>query len=68
MPFFFFFWLHHTGWGVLVPQPGIPPVPSAVKVPSPNHWTASKFPGALDKRIENIFVAYTYDFKLSVKL
>ena len=25
--------------GILVPQPGIEPVSSAVEVPSPNHWT-----------------------------
>ena len=37
-----FFWLHHAAWGVLVPWPGIEPVPSAVKAWSPNHWTANK--------------------------
>ena len=26
--------------GILVPQPGIEPVPPAVEVRSPNHWTA----------------------------
>ena len=30
--------------GILVPQPGIEPGPSAVKVQSPNHQTARKFP------------------------
>ena len=25
--------------GILVPQPGIEPAPSAVKARSPNHWT-----------------------------
>ena len=41
--FFFFFpfsWLHHVACGILVPQPGIEPVPSAVKAQNPNHWTA----------------------------
>ena len=37
-----FFWLHHAACGVLVPWPGIEPVPSAVKAWSPNHWTANK--------------------------
>ena len=31
-------------WGILVPQPGIEPRPSAVKPRSPNHWTAREFP------------------------
>ena len=30
--------------GILVPRPGIEPRPSAVKAPSPNHWTAGEFP------------------------
>ena len=30
--------------GILVPQPGIEPVPLAVEVQSPNHWTTRKFP------------------------
>ena len=31
--------------GILVPQPGIEPAtPSAVKVQSPNHWTAMEVP------------------------
>ena len=29
---------------ILVPWPGIEPGPSAVKAPSPNHWTAREFP------------------------
>ena len=31
--------------GILVSRPGIEPGPSAVKVRSPNHWTAREFPG-----------------------
>ena len=30
---------------ILVPQPGIKPRPMAVKVASPNHWTAREIPG-----------------------
>ena len=26
-------------WGILVPQPGIEPTPSALEVQSFNHWT-----------------------------
>ena len=44
---FFFFWPHCVACGILVPQPGIEPVPSAVKVLSPNHWTSREFPSVL---------------------
>ena len=38
---------------ILVPWPGIEPRPSAVKVRSPNHWTARKVPtGSLFKKLE----------------
>ena len=40
--FFFFFWPR----GILVPWPGIEPVPPAVEAQSPNHWTAREFPHA----------------------
>ena len=30
--------------GILVPQPGIKPVPSAMEAQSPNHWTTRDFP------------------------
>ena len=40
--FFFFFWLHHTAYGVLVHQPGTEPVLPAVEVRSLNHWTAKE--------------------------
>ena len=32
--------LHGAASGILVPQPGIEPVPRAVEVRSLNHWTA----------------------------
>ena len=42
--FFFFFgllvWPHCAACGILVPQPGIEPVPPAVEAQSLNHWTA----------------------------
>ena len=38
------FWPCHVTCGVLVPWPGIEPIPQAVKVQSTNHWTARKFP------------------------
>ena len=42
-----FFGLHHRACGILIPQPGIKPMPSTGKVQSPNHWTARKFPSKL---------------------
>ena len=36
--------LHHVACGILVPQPGIEPVPLAMKAWSSNHWTAREFP------------------------
>ena len=32
--YFIFFWLHHVAWRILVPQPGIKPMPLAVEVES----------------------------------
>ena len=36
----FWFWLYHTACRILVPQPGIEPLPLAVEAQSLNHWTA----------------------------
>ena len=41
---FFFFWSPHVASGILVPQPGIEPVPPAVEAWSPNHWIAKEVP------------------------
>ena len=35
----FYFWPHHMACRILVPQPGIEPLPPAVEVWSLNHWT-----------------------------
>ena len=35
---------NHMACGILVPQPGIEPVPPVVEAWSPNHWTAREFP------------------------
>ena len=39
-----FFWPCCATCGILVPRPGFEPVPPAVEVQSPNHWTAREFP------------------------
>ena len=38
------FWQHSSACGILVPQLGIKPGPTAVKAPSPNQLTAREFP------------------------
>ena len=40
--FFFFFWLHHTACGILVPQLEIEPTPPALEGWSLNLWTTEK--------------------------
>ena len=42
--FFFFFLPCYVAYGVLVPWPGIKPVPSPLGVWSFNHWTAREIP------------------------
>ena len=34
----------HAGCGILVPSPGIKPMPAEVEARSPNHGTAREFP------------------------
>ena len=41
--FFFFFW-PCVACGILVPRPGIKPIPPAVEVQSLNHWTTREVP------------------------
>ena len=40
------FWLYHAVCGILVPWPGIEPIPSAMKASSFNHWFPREFPRA----------------------
>ena len=42
-------WLYCLAYEILVPQPGIEPRPSAVKVQSLNHWTTREFPTLIFK-------------------
>ena len=41
---YFFFLLRFVACGILVPQPGIKPMPPAVGVWSLNHWTTREVP------------------------
>ena len=41
---FFSFCLCHVACGILVPQPGIEPVPAALEAWSPNHWATREVP------------------------
>ena len=38
------FWPCHVAWGILVPRPGIEPVPSALEAQNLNHWTIKEIP------------------------
>ena len=42
--YFIYFWPCVMANGILVPQPGIEPVPPAVKELSLNHWTTRELP------------------------
>ena len=41
---FFFFWPRRVACRILVPRPGIEPVPPAVEAQSLKHWTAREAP------------------------
>ena len=43
--FFVWFWPGHEACGILIPWLGVEPVPLAVKVWNPSHWTTREFPG-----------------------
>ena len=42
--FIYFYWPCRTACGILVPRPGIEPVPPAVETQSLNHWTTREVP------------------------
>ena len=42
--FFLIFWPYRAACGILVPQPGIEPMPPPVEAQSLNHWTAREAP------------------------
>ena len=44
VPFYFTFWLRQVACGILVPRPGIRPVPTALGAWCPNLWTAREVP------------------------
>ena len=43
--FFFFFWPRCVSCGILVPRPGIEPLPLALEAWSLNRWTTREVPG-----------------------
>ena len=60
--FYFVFRPRHAACGILVPRPETEPVPLAVKVQSPNHWTASEFP------VRVLFLPFQFGFLLFIFL
>ena len=49
----FFFWQSREACGILVPRPGIQPVPPAVEAWSLNHWTTREVP-----TLSNFYLIY----------
>jgi len=43
-------WPHSVACGILVPPPGIEPMPSALRAPSLTHWTSRECPENQDGR------------------
>ena len=58
--FFFFFWPRRAACGILVPRPGIEPMPPALRAWSLNHWTASEVPSQLFFFLINSFILFIY--------
>ena len=73
--FVFVFFFAHAIWlgGILVPRPGMEPVPPAVEAGSPNHWTARESPSQIDSLLQmaklyHFFYIFTdFPSKLSFK-
>ena len=65
MVYLFVYWLCCTACGVLVPWPGIEPVPHAVEAWSPDHWATSELPRlCMLKCIIWLFLAHVYTHKI----
>ena len=63
--FFLIFWPHQVACGILVPQPGIEPVPPAVEAQSLNHRTAREVPVSC---ILNVFVFFHFPLMMSYSI
>ena len=50
--YLFIYWQSCAACGILVPQPETEPVPPAVDVRGPNHWTAKEFSTLIFKKKE----------------
>ena len=61
-PYHSFFLPHSSACGILAPQPGIEPGPSAVKVPSLNHWTAREFPVSFFLNVSKGYIMFSWLF------
>ena len=53
---FLFFWPRQAACGILVPRPGIKPVPPALGARSLNHWTAREVPNRV--QVLDLVVSY----------
>ena len=57
--FVLFFGAAATACGILVPQPGIKPLPSVVEARNPNHWISREFPESFKFLCSPIFLPHS---------
>ena len=61
--FFFFSWPCRVACGIIVPRPGIEPVPPAVEARSLNHWTTGEVPYVYNlKKLPNCSPKWLHHF------
>ena len=61
-----FFWLHCTGYGILVPWTGIEPVPLTLEAQSVNHWADREVPVIFYFNHSDRCVVMSHWFKFSL--
>ena len=60
----FFFWPCHRACGILVPSPGIEPMPLAIEAQKLNHWTARELPLCTFLRVLLLLLFFYFAIKL----
>ena len=67
---FFFFFFHAAACEISFPQPGIEPLPPAVEVWRPNHWTTREVPNFLfwRRRRDHLCYAFASYFSWQIKV
>ena len=63
-----FIWCCPVACGILVPQPGMEPIPLAMEAWSPNHLTTREFPQGDLSFINNVLISKRMDSCISYKI